>query len=106
MDPLMGPRASAARSGTIAQQDGDSGGRHRPRRRRYDDGAHDPRPIFAAMFTAVRAYLLGAGGESGAAARVATNPKGEATRAFDAMAERIALDVARDGLGGFRAFSE
>lgn len=68
--------------------------------------AHDPRPIFAAMFTAVRAYLLGAGAESGAAACVATNPKGEATRAFDAMAERIALDVARDGLGGFRAFSE
>ena len=37
---------------------------------------------------------------------MATNPKGEATRAFDAMAERIALDVAREGLGGFRAFSE
>ncbi len=68
--------------------------------------AHDPRPIFAAMFAAVRAYLLGAGAESSAAARVATNPKGEATRAFDAMAERIALVVAREGLGGFRAVSE
>lgn len=67
---------------------------------------NDPRPVFATMFAAVRAYLLGAGAESGAATRVATNPKGEATRAFDAMAERIALDAARDGLGGFHAFSE
>lgn len=66
----------------------------------------DPRPAFAAMFQAVRAYLLDAGLAPSAHARVALNPKGEATRAFDAEAERLALAVAERELGAFRAFSE
>ena len=66
----------------------------------------DPRPVFLAMFEAVRAYLLSEGSTEEARARVALNPKGEATRRFDATAERIALDIARDGLGSFNAFSE
>jgi myo-inositol-1(or 4)-monophosphatase len=70
------------------------------------DKTTDPRPIFVAMLDAVRHYLLNEGQADTARAPVATNPKGEATRGFDRMAERIALDVARDGLGAFRAFSE
>lgn len=66
----------------------------------------DPRPVFIAMFEAVRRYLLGEGLAAEARAPVATNPKGEATRGFDAEAERIALEVAREGLGDFCAFSE
>ena len=58
------------------------------------------------MFEAVRAYLLSEGSTEYASVRVARNPKGEATRRFDATAERIALDIARDGLGCFHAFSE
>src|SRR5215469_14918312 len=58
------------------------------------------------MFAAVRRYLLNDGQADTARAPVDTNPKGEATRGFDRMAEDIALDVARDGLGAFRAFSE
>ncbi len=68
--------------------------------------ANDPRPVFLAMFHAVRSYLLTEGLTDEARARVGTNPKGEATRRFDATAERIALDLARDGLGSFNAFSE
>lgn len=68
--------------------------------------ADDPRPIFIEMFLAVRRYLLGEGQSGEAAARVAVNPKGEATRRFDADAERIALDIAQRRLGAFRAFSE
>ncbi|HEX6797690.1 MAG TPA: inositol monophosphatase family protein [Ktedonobacterales bacterium] len=68
--------------------------------------ADDPRPAFEAMFTAVRAYLLAEGGAIEARAPVATNPKGEATRGFDAESERIALDVARERLGAYCAFSE
>jgi myo-inositol-1(or 4)-monophosphatase len=66
----------------------------------------DPRPVFVAMFEAVRAYLLGEGRAVEARHAVATNPKGETTRAFDAEAERIALDIAREHLGAFRAWSE
>lgn len=66
----------------------------------------DPRPVFIAMFEAARAYLLSEGQTSAARDPVATNPKGEATRAFDAEAERIALDIARERLGSFRVFSE
>ncbi|HKV85382.1 MAG TPA: inositol monophosphatase family protein [Ktedonobacterales bacterium] len=66
----------------------------------------DPRPVFRAMFDAARAYLLGDGQSVGAHGAVATNPKGEMTRAFDANAERIALDVAREYLGAFRLLSE
>jgi len=69
----------------------------------FDD---DPRPVFTAMFEAVRRYLLTEGGAVEARAPVATNPKGEATRGFDAEAERIALAVARAQLGSFCAFSE
>ncbi|MGH2515804.1 MAG: inositol monophosphatase family protein [Ktedonobacterales bacterium] len=66
----------------------------------------DPRPIFIEMFQAARAYLLDGGQAAEARDAVATNPKGEATRAFDAEAERIALNIARERLGSFRAFSE
>lgn len=69
-------------------------------------GQGDPRPAFVAMFEAVRAYLLGAGSEREARGAVATNPKGETTRAFDKEAERIALAIARERLGTFRAYSE
>ncbi len=58
------------------------------------------------MFHAVRGYLLGAGREAEAQGSVARNPKGDITRAFDAEAERVALDVAAAKLGAFRAFSE
>jgi myo-inositol-1(or 4)-monophosphatase len=58
------------------------------------------------MFQAVRAYLLGSGQTSTAFEPVATNPKGEATRGFDAEAERIALEVAKRELGSFHALSE
>lgn len=66
----------------------------------------DPRPVFIEMFEAARTYLLGGGQAPEARDAVATNPKGEATRAFDAEAERVALDVARKRLGSFRALSE
>ena len=66
----------------------------------------DPRPAFIAMFEEVRRYLLSGGRTGEARAQVAVNPKGEATRAFDAEAERIALEVARRELGAFHAFSE
>ena len=68
--------------------------------------AEDPRPVFEAMFAAVRAYLLAEGSAIEAHAPVATNPKGEATRGFDAEAERVALEVARERLGAYCAFSE
>jgi myo-inositol-1(or 4)-monophosphatase len=68
--------------------------------------AGDPRPVFLAMFEAVRRYLLTDGLAAEAREGVARNPKGEATRGFDASAERIALDVARRDLGSFRVFSE
>jgi myo-inositol-1(or 4)-monophosphatase len=58
------------------------------------------------MFEEVRRYLLAGGLTGEARARVAVNPKGEATRAFDAEAERISLEVARRELGAFHAFSE
>ena len=58
------------------------------------------------MFEAVRAYLLTDGRAREASGAVATNPKGETTRAFDKEAERIALAIARERLGAFRAFSE
>jgi myo-inositol-1(or 4)-monophosphatase len=63
-------------------------------------------PTLMEMFHAVRGYLLGPGREASARGMVATNPKGEMTRAFDAEAERIALRVASERLGAFRAFSE
>jgi myo-inositol-1(or 4)-monophosphatase len=66
----------------------------------------DPRPAFVAMFEAVRACLLGSGRDTTAFEQVATNPKGEATRGFDAEAERIALEVAKRELGSFHALSE
>jgi myo-inositol-1(or 4)-monophosphatase len=69
-------------------------------------GAGDPRPVFVKMFEAVRGYLLDEGRADEARATVATNPKGEATRRFDAMAERLALEVAERELGSFRALSE
>src|SRR5215469_1894744 len=69
---------------------------------RYDD----PRPAFIAMFEEVRRYLLAGGLTGEALARVAVNPKGEATRAFDAEAERISLEIAQRELGAFHAFSE
>lgn len=75
----------------------------------HDDdeaAAGDPRPVFVEMFRAARAYLLDGGQAAEAHDPVATNPKGEATRAFDAEAERIALDIALARLGSFRAFSE
>jgi myo-inositol-1(or 4)-monophosphatase len=58
------------------------------------------------MFEEVRRYLLAGGLTGEARARVAVNPKGEATRAFDAEAERIALEIAQRELGAFHAFSE
>lgn len=58
------------------------------------------------MFDAVRAYLLRDGQSSAARESVATNPKGEVTRAFDAAAEDIALAIARERLGSFRVLSE
>jgi myo-inositol-1(or 4)-monophosphatase len=63
-------------------------------------------PALTEMFHEVRAYLLGPGRETSALGMVATNPKGEMTRAFDAEAERVALRVATERLGAFRAFSE
>jgi myo-inositol-1(or 4)-monophosphatase len=58
------------------------------------------------MFEAVRAYLLDSGRAVSAFEPVATNPKGDATRGFDAEAERIALEVAKRELGSFHALSE
>ena len=69
-----------------------------------EDG--DPRPACVAMFQAVRTFLLGEGRAAAMTASVGLNPKGEMTRAFDAEAERIALDVARTYLSGFIALSE
>lgn len=66
----------------------------------------DPRPVFQAMFEAVRSYLLQDGQSLAAREAVATNPKGETTRAFDAAAEEIALGIARDQLRSFRVLSE
>lgn len=66
----------------------------------------DPRAVFQAMFEGVRAYLLRDGQNEAAHEAVATNPKGEATRAFDAAAEEIALSIARERLGSFRLLSE
>jgi myo-inositol-1(or 4)-monophosphatase len=63
-------------------------------------------PALTAMFQAVRAYLLGPGRTAEAREAVSTNPKGEITRVFDAEAERLALEVAAERLGAFRAFSE
>ena len=60
--------------------------------------------ILRGMFTEVRAYLLGEGLER--SERVGTNPKGEATRAFDAEAEQRALAYARAHLPAFRVLSE
>ena len=60
--------------------------------------------ILRGMFTEVRAYLLGEGLEQ--SERVGTNPKGEATRAFDAEAEQRALAYARAHLPAFRVLSE
>lgn len=71
-----------------------------------DPPAHDLLPALEAMFHAVRAYLLGPGRMAGAHGAVATNPKGDMTRAFDAEAERLALETAEAHLGAFRAFSE
>ncbi|HEX9414201.1 MAG TPA: inositol monophosphatase family protein [Ktedonobacterales bacterium] len=73
---------------------------------RREQPADDMLAALAEMFWAVRSYLLGAGREGSARGAIATNPKGEMTRAFDAEAERIALDVAAARLGAFRAFSE
>jgi myo-inositol-1(or 4)-monophosphatase len=56
------------------------------------------------MFEEVRHYLLGEGMEK--SERVGTNPKGEATRAFDAEAEQRALAYARAHLPAFRVLSE
>jgi len=77
-----------------------------PEDRARTDGASDPRPVFVKMFDAVRRYLLDEGRAAQAHATVAMNPKGEATRGFDAMAEQIALEVAERELGSFRALSE
>ncbi len=66
--------------------------------------AVDVAGIVQGMFTEVRAYLLGEGMEK--SERVGTNPKGEATRAFDAEAERRALTYARAHLPAFRVLSE
>jgi myo-inositol-1(or 4)-monophosphatase len=71
-----------------------------------DQRDDDLLPALEAMFHAVRAYLLGPGRLAGAHGAVATNPKGDMTRAFDAEAERLALETAAAHLGAFRAFSE
>jgi myo-inositol-1(or 4)-monophosphatase len=62
--------------------------------------------MFKAMFEGVRAYLLGDGQSAAAREAVATNSKGEPTRAFDATAEEIALTIAHERLGAFRVLSE
>ena len=77
-----------------------------PNRTSLTPASDDPRPVFQAMFDAVRAYLLRDGQSSAARESVATNPKGEVTRAFDAAAEDIALAIARERLGSFRVLSE
>ncbi len=71
-----------------------------------DAAADDLLPALVAMFQVVREYLLGPGRAVEARGQVSTNPKGEMTRAFDAEAERLALEVAAERLGAFRAFSE
>lgn len=60
--------------------------------------------VLRGMFAEVRSYLLGEGKEQ--RERVGTNPKGEATRAFDAEAEQRALAYARAHLPAFRVLSE
>lgn len=77
-----------------------------PDRTTLTPASDDPRVVFQAMFDAVRAYLLREGQSAAARESVATNPKGETTRAFDAAAEEIALDIARARLGSFRVLSE
>lgn len=62
------------------------------------------RAVLQGMFDEVRAYLLEQGHAH--AEIVATNPKGESTRAFDAEAERIAIARAQQDLGTLRIFSE
>ncbi len=60
--------------------------------------------VLRAMFDAVRASLARSGAETHGT--VAHNPKGEVTSAFDAEAERVALEVALQALGPIRVFSE
>lgn len=62
------------------------------------------RDVLQAIFASVRHYLI----TEGASAReiVATNPKGDSTRAFDAEAERIAIEQSVRALGALRVFSE
>jgi myo-inositol-1(or 4)-monophosphatase len=60
--------------------------------------------IVHGMFEEVRTYLLGEGMDQ--RQQVGTNPKGEATRAFDAEAEHRALTYARAHLPAFRVLSE
>jgi myo-inositol-1(or 4)-monophosphatase len=60
--------------------------------------------VLRGMFAEVRGYLLGEGVNQ--RERVGTNPKGEATRAFDAEAEARALAYARAHLPAFRVLSE
>lgn len=60
--------------------------------------------IIHGMFAEVRNYLLGEGMDQ--REPVGTNPKGEATRAFDAEAEHRALAYARAHLPAFRVLSE
>lgn len=79
---------------------------HFPPRSEPATRANDLNQVFVEMFREVRAYLLNGGLTHEAQNAVATNPKGETTRAFDAEAERIALDIAKRRLGSFRAFSE
>jgi myo-inositol-1(or 4)-monophosphatase len=60
--------------------------------------------VLHGMFAEVRSYLLGEGMNH--REQVGTNPKGEATRAFDAEAEHRALTYARAHLPAFRVLSE
>jgi len=60
--------------------------------------------ILRGMFEEVRRYLLGEGLSS--LERIGTNPKGEATHAFDSEAEQVALAAARSSLPSFRVLSE
>jgi myo-inositol-1(or 4)-monophosphatase len=89
----------------------ESGNQSRPELAASEGSTQDMPPgamigTLTEMFATVRGYLLGAGREANARGAVSTNPKGEATRAFDAEAERLALAVAERRLGAFRAFSE
>ncbi len=69
-----------------------------------DPAAQQVLGILRGMFEEVRRYLLSEGLAN--SERVGTNPKGEATRAFDAEAEQIALQYARAHLPSFRVLSE